>query len=104
MPVLASSLNIYINLATQTKAALERMEEMRQLIGRRQGDGTPRSRARSIVLDTPTRNSTSVNIADLSRSIDMLVSDADKDLSRAASNQEALQRDLKQVAIQLKEV
>lgn len=34
----------------------------------------------------------------------MLVSDADKDLSKAVSSQEALQRDLKQVAVQLKEV
>ncbi|KAF9464393.1 hypothetical protein BDZ94DRAFT_1161981 [Collybia nuda] len=89
--------------STLTKAALERMEEMRQLIGRRQGEGTPRSRPFSTAVDTPTRNATSINISDLSRTIDTLVSDTDKNLSRATSNQEALQRDFKQVATQLKE-
>ncbi|RDB22757.1 hypothetical protein Hypma_010026 [Hypsizygus marmoreus] len=87
-----------------TKAAQERMEEMRLLIGRRQleGEGTPRTRARS-VFDTPTRSTTPANIGDASRSIEMLASEAEKDLARAVSNQEALQHDLKQVSVELKE-
>jgi protein ECT2 len=89
----------------QTKAAQERMEEMRQLIGRRQADGTPRSRPRSTVFDTPTsQSSAQANVIDVSRSIETLASEADKDLSRAVSCQETLRQDIVEVATGLKEV
>jgi hypothetical protein len=88
----------------QTKAAQERMEEMRQLIGRRQADGTPRSRPRSAVFDTPSQSSTQANVVDVSRSIETLVSEADRDLSRAVSFQETLRQDIVEMATGLKEV
>ncbi|KAF5388006.1 hypothetical protein D9615_000543 [Tricholomella constricta] len=90
--------------AAMTKAAQERMEEMRQLIGRRQleGEGTPRSRPRS-VFDTPPRAIPSANATGTARAIEKLVSEADRDLARAVSNQDALQLDLQQVSVALKE-
>lgn len=97
---------MYSSEMQQTKAAQERMEEMRQLIGRRQfeGESTPRSRTRS-VFDSPTRSITPSNsVLDASRSIDVLVADADRDLAKAASSQQTLQNDLKHVSVGLKEV
>lgn len=90
-------------MPTMTKAAQERMEEMRQLIGRRQVDGTPRSRPRSTVFDTPSQSSTQANVADISRSVGTLVSEADRDLSRAVSYQATLRQDIMEVATSLKE-
>lgn len=77
---------------------------MRQLIGRRQVDGTPRSRPRSTVFDTPSQSSTQANVADISRSVGTLVSEADRDLSRAVSYQATLRQDIMEVATSLKEV
>ncbi|KAG5653030.1 hypothetical protein H0H81_002652 [Sphagnurus paluster] len=92
--------------AVMTKAAQERMEEMRQLIGRRQleGESTPRSRARHI-FDTPTRSTTPLlsTATEAARGIEVLACDADRDLARAVSSQDALQLDLKQMAVELKE-
>ncbi|KAG5648922.1 hypothetical protein DXG03_000271 [Asterophora parasitica] len=93
--------------AAMSKAAQERMEEMRQLIGRRQldGEGTPRSRPRS-VFDTPPRLTTptpSVNNTQAARALEALASEADKDLAKAASRQDALQLDLKKFSADLKD-
>ncbi|GLB33962.1 putative guanine nucleotide exchange factor for Rho/Rac/Cdc42-like GTPases [Lyophyllum shimeji] len=90
--------------AAMTKAAQERMEEMRQLIGRRQleGEGTPRTRPRS-VFDTPTRGPPPANISDTLHAIEALVSEADRDLERAVSNQKALQQGLRRISVELEE-
>jgi hypothetical protein len=80
------------------------MEEMRQLIGRRQLDVTPRSRPRSAVFDPPSQSKSHTNVADVSRSIEALVSEAERDLCKAVSCQETLQKDIVGVAAGLKEV
>ncbi|KAG6831397.1 hypothetical protein H0H92_010999 [Tricholoma furcatifolium] len=94
--------------APLTKAAQERLEEMRQVIGRRMdADGTPRSRPRSLfetpskslpVLTPPVLTST-----DSTRAVETLVGEADQNLARAVSHQDALQLDLKQISVDLKE-
>ncbi|KAF8812237.1 hypothetical protein BYT27DRAFT_7182669 [Phlegmacium glaucopus] len=84
-----------------TRAAQERMEEMRNLIGRRQED-TPRSRTRTAVFATPSR-APSETSEEASRAIDMLVADADKDLVKAQSNQDILQNELRRLASEFKE-
>lgn len=88
----------------QTKAAQERMEEMRQLIGRRQAEGTPRSRPRSTIFDTPSQSSTHTNVVDALRSLETLASEADKDLSRAVSFQETLRQNIVEMAVDCREV
>ncbi|KAJ7590868.1 hypothetical protein C8J56DRAFT_934088 [Mycena floridula] len=65
-----------------SKAALERLEEMRHVIGHRQGDSTPRGKS----LDLTSGN------------VDILMKDADQDLTRALSNHEALHGALNDVA------
>ncbi|KAK7061920.1 DH domain-containing protein [Favolaschia claudopus] len=89
-----------------TQAALERMEEMRQLIGQREGAGTPRGRPLSMAVDTPIRNiggSSSSRIDDIQRSLTTLVAEADASLVRASSNQEALNSGIRQLADDLQE-
>ena len=86
----------------QTKAAQERMEEMRNLIGRRQEE-TPRSRPRTAIFSTPSRTSSETS-EEVSRTIDMLVADADQDLVKAQSNQDTLQNELRRLASEFKEV
>ncbi|KAH9062771.1 hypothetical protein EDB87DRAFT_1605796 [Lactarius vividus] len=88
--------------AIMSKAAQERMEEMRQLISKRGGEATqrPQSRGSKEVV----RTSTDVSRAEeCLRSIEDAASEADKSLLRAASNQEALAVDLGLVAADLKE-
>ncbi|KAG5341935.1 hypothetical protein C0989_006778 [Termitomyces sp. Mn162] len=91
-----------------TKAAQERLDEMRQVIGRRQleGDGIPRSRPHSM-FDTPSRTPSSdastTLAADSARNVETLASEADRSLARAVSNQDVLQLDLKQMSSELKE-
>ncbi|KAJ7498756.1 RhoGEF domain-containing protein [Mycena latifolia] len=80
-----------------TQAALDRMEEMRQLIGQRQGEGTPRSRPLSMAVDTPVRASGSNRTYDIHRSLSTLVAEADAGLVRASSNQEALENGIQQL-------
>ncbi|KAF8897687.1 hypothetical protein BD779DRAFT_1608223 [Infundibulicybe gibba] len=87
--------------AAMNKAALDRMEEMRQLIARRQGEITPRSRPRSTPF-TPLRGAMNGE-TDAARSVDMLVSEADQDLSQASSSQDMLQKDLRLLADDFKE-
>lgn len=71
---------------------------MRQLIGQRQGEGTPRSRSRN--LDTVSH---SYGPSDL-ESLHALASEADRELVRAAANHERLQVGLLQVTVDFKEV
>ncbi|KAJ6598900.1 hypothetical protein DFH09DRAFT_1129515 [Mycena vulgaris] len=85
-----------------TQAALDRMEEMRQLIGQRQGEGTPRSRPLSMAVDTPVRTSGSSR-DDVHRSLSVLVSEADVALVRASSSHEALENGIQQLAEDLKD-
>lgn len=91
-------------ISFQTPAALERMEEMRQLIGQRQGEGTPRTRPLSMAVDTPLRTSGSNRTEDIHRSLTTLVTEADASLVRAASNHEALENGIQQLAEDLQEV
>ena len=83
------------------------MEEMRNLIGRRQEE-TPRGRTRTAIFTTPSRTSSETSDAsrtiDTSRTIDMLVADADQDLVKAQSHQDILQNELRRLASEFKEV
>ncbi|KAH9077249.1 hypothetical protein EDB83DRAFT_2504476 [Lactarius deliciosus] len=85
-----------------SKAAQERMEEMRQLISKRGGDPTqrPQSRGSKEVIGAGTDTG---RAGEFLRSIEDAASEADKSLLRAASNQEALAVDLGLVAVDLKE-
>ena len=78
------------------------MEEMRNLIGRRQEE-TPRSRPRTAIFTTPSRTSSETS-EEVSRTIDILVADADQDLLKAQSNQDTLQNELRRLASEFKEV
>lgn len=80
------------------------MEEMRALIGRRQaGELTPVARTRSSIFDAP-RSLPSSGSDEVSRKLEDLISDADKNLLQALSRQEALQDELKNLATQFREV
>ncbi|KAL0949366.1 hypothetical protein HGRIS_009435 [Hohenbuehelia grisea] len=90
--------------AAMTRAAQERMEEMRRMIGRRQDDlsvstrvfpTTPIARAQSPAPSSPIKPATSA--------IDSLVEDAAAGLEKASTSATALQTKLKQVVSQLKE-
>jgi chromosome segregation ATPase len=86
-----------------TKAAQERLEEMRNLIGRRQ-EATPRdTRPRNGPVFTASRTSTAGDAGEFVQQVDSLVSEADKDLANAQSNQEALQTELTRLAAEFKE-
>ena len=93
----------------KNKAAQERMEEMRHLIGKRNEPSTPKSRPFSMVTASPqTPNlssaSSSSKLEEITRLIDEAASGADSSLSRACMNQEALGVDLVALAADLKEV
>lgn len=79
---------------------------MRQLIGKRfEAEGTPRSRLGALPgSPAPLRSSDSFPAEGIARSLQELVSEADKDLSRAISNHGTLQDDLKLLAADFKEV
>ncbi|KAI0304176.1 hypothetical protein BC826DRAFT_215583 [Russula brevipes] len=85
-----------------TKAAQERMEEMRQLISKRSGELTPRSQHRG-PKEPATAGSDATRTEDFLRCIDDAISDADKNLVRAASSQEALSVDVGLLVADLKE-
>lgn len=101
----------------QTKEALQRMEEMRQLIGKRGAEGvvTPRSRPRSVVAvphaapATPTAGAgpstnPGYDLPAWTQHVGALANDAERDVARAASSHETLQTDLRLLAADLKEV
>ena len=78
------------------------MEEMRNLIGRRQEE-TPRGRTRTAIFAIPSRTSSETS-EEVSRTLDMLVADADQDLVKAQSHQDILQNELRRLASEFKEV
>ena len=88
----------------QTKAAQERMEEMRQLIGKRGGEAEKRPQLRGSKEVVGAASTETGRAGECLRSIEDAASEADKSLLRAASNQEALTVDLGLVAADLKEV
>jgi protein ECT2 len=75
---------------------------MRNLIGRRQED-IPRGRTRTAVFAIPPRTSSETS-EEVSRTLDMLVTDADQDLVKAQSHQDILQNELRRLASEFKEV
>ena len=79
------------------------MEEMRQLISKRSGEVTPRVHQKG-QKETATAGTDAIQPGDFLRSIEDAVSEADKSLVRAASNQEALSIDIGLLAADLKEV
>lgn len=79
------------------------MEEMRQLIGKRGVEATPRSQHKG-QNETAMAGTDAVRTGDFLRFIDDAVSEADKSLVRAASNQEALSVDIGLLVADLKEV
>ncbi|PFH51280.1 hypothetical protein AMATHDRAFT_75013 [Amanita thiersii Skay4041] len=91
-----------------TKAAQERMEEMRQLIGKRQTDVAPRHRPRSVFESMPVKVS-QAPVVDKSQmdkivqSVDDLISEADSDLARALSTQEKLQNSIRRLGAGFRE-
>jgi hypothetical protein len=86
---------------SQTRAAQERMEELRQVIQLRHGEQPPQghSRARSM---TVTQRDPPVAIRQ--EVLEQLASDADRELMRALAGQESLQKEFRQVASEFKEV
>ena len=73
------------------------MEEMRQLISRRQPEITPLSRSRSIIQDDSSQRTPDSNMESGIGHLCESASDVDKLLASVVSNQEILQRDLSQV-------
>ncbi|KAF9569107.1 hypothetical protein CPC08DRAFT_289376 [Agrocybe pediades] len=86
-----------------TKAAQERLEEMRNLIGRRQGEGVPRTRPRSGTLDTPVRPSAANEAASVIKTVEVLAAEADNELASAQSSQQALEARVARLAAEFKE-
>jgi len=81
------------------------MEEMRNLIGRRQGEYTPRSRPRSLAADLSVSYSPdTAQLENFASSVEELVSEADSNLARVADYHEVVQDDFKQLASDFKEV
>ena|SRR5260221_2439691 len=79
------------------------MEEMRQLINKRGIEATPRSQHKG-QNEAATTSIDAIRTGDFLRFIDDAVSEADKNLIRAASNQEALSVDIGLLVADLKEV
>jgi hypothetical protein len=77
---------------------------MRQLIHKRQLEGTPRSRPRSFVPELSTPGPPATPSASNVSRLDESVSDVDKLLASALSNHEILHKSLMQVVSDFKEV
>ena len=86
------------------------MDEMRQMIGRRNGDLTPR-RVRPVVdtsekappLPTPPK-SEPLRLDGLDKTIESFVFDVDGKLAQAAENQDLFQEGLREISAKLREV
>jgi len=95
---------------SKTREAQQRMDEMRQLIGRRNGDLTPR-KVRPVVdtfetvppLSISTTNEP-LRLDGLDKTIEGFVFDVDGKLAQAAENQDAVQEGLREVSAKLREV
>jgi len=86
------------------------MDEMRQLIGRRNGDLTPRkvrptvdTSERVSPLPTSTTNEP-LRLDGLDKAIESFVFDVDGKLAQAAENQDAAQEGLREISAKLREV
>ncbi|KAJ3859197.1 hypothetical protein EV359DRAFT_51220 [Lentinula novae-zelandiae] len=94
-----------------TKAAQERLEEMRSLIGQRTGESTPRShRPPGDAPSTPLRQHSSVDSPSIfntynhaTGALDRLVNEADSSLSKAVGNHDAMQTALVKLSSAFKE-
>ncbi|KAH7931234.1 hypothetical protein BV22DRAFT_1115616 [Leucogyrophana mollusca] len=86
-----------------TKEAQQRLDEMRQLIGKRQFEGTPRSRPRSLVSEGSISSTSEPSSAPDYSHLDEPVSEADKYLARAVSNCESLHTNILHVVSDFKE-
>lgn len=81
------------------------MDEMRQLIGRRQGDLPFRSRGLSTADTPPARLPDSPSrVPVVAKTIEELASQADLELEKVAKSQDVFQGELKALGNQLKEV
>lgn len=90
----------------QNKAALERMEEMRQLIGKRSVVETSAPRPRPLSYAAPQTPTTSRGLTqgdELVHFIENATSEADKALVRASSSQDALGADLGELVVDIRE-
>lgn len=65
---------------------------------RQQGEGTPVKRRVGSVFDTPTHQTHNDTSQNFTRSVDVLVTEADKDLVKAIKNQDAIQAELARLA------
>lgn len=71
---------------------------------RQQGESSPFRRKTGSVFDTPTNKPALNDASTFSRTVEVLVDEADKDLVKAISNQEVLQNELEKLAAEFKEV
>lgn len=91
--------------SSQTREAQDRMNEMRQLIGKRfESDGAPRSRPGVFPSSPAPRQTENFQADGIAQSLQELVSEADKDLTRAVSNHDTLQDGLNLLVSDFKEV
>lgn len=98
------------SLLSKTREAQQRMDEMRQLIGRRNGELTPRKVR--LVIGTPERvpplpTSTTnepLRLDGLDKTIESFVFDVDGKLAQAAENQDAVKDGLREISAKLREV
>jgi hypothetical protein len=85
------------------------MEEMRKLIGRREGGGGTPRRPQSVILNNSAgpsygNSSSTSGSQEWTKQLEDLVSEAENDVSRAANSHELLERDLEHVTTRLQEV
>ena len=98
------------SLLSKTREAQQRMDEMRRLIGGRNGELTPR-KVRPVI-DTsekvpPLPTSTTLSplrLDGLDKTIESFVFDVDGKLAHAAENQDAVQEGLREISAKLREV
>ena len=99
-----------LTLWPKTREAQQRMDEMRQMIGRRNGDLTPRkvrpavdTSERTSPLPTSTANEP-LRLDGLDKAVESFVFDVDGKLAQAAENQDDVQEGLREISAKLREV
>lgn len=81
------------------------MNEMRSLIGRRlEGEATPRTRAGTLPSAPTPRSGDAIPVDDTADTLQELVSEADRHITRACSNHEAMQHNIQLLADDFKQV